>query len=1053
MGQEQLACSLAVEGTVKGCPARLAVWYEKSELSFCGELRMDQRGLAGLLEAVDGKMASQYGTYVSDMVHVTGGCAALSCIHGITALGLREPGLYFKAAAGKSGAALLFSFRAADEAGSGDASSLMKAVKKAADFFGLEEFYFFGRLGQGLGPGDLLGGAPGTDAFPAKVSQCSILTYADLKLTGDSVFERAVRELFGLREAQLFLGAGGGRFLCMAVIPGSKNRLIETRDLCLAMELGGGSPSLAIQGTFRFAFVPDMEFHVNCGVARTRFMLEAYGEVKEPIHLAGPFSLGDTCLAIGFDKGPAFAMFTNLYIRRIHLFGAVMLTVAGSVPRLDLLSAAVSDLSVPVLVENLLGLTFDGLGSIDFIRILGLPFQDMGGFDGEMIKRADGAELAAVFNSRIQDSSLALESEQVKATPFGDGVDLVDQRRMRHYYIDSGGKLKLTAQFYYADVNTRLGSCTVERGIFVCGVIEIFRVRFEILFSFREGDGVLAYGRIPEVDLGFLKLSPSQAGRESGETLPVSADSVLRQFMGKEQKGIVFFLSAGKRDVTFYLDGRIELLWILYFETRIIFCKGLISIDVRFNWLAIFDVSIHLKVNYQDFNKGGFEFCLVIDTSKLAEKLKAVQDNINKAIDRLRGKISDATREIDRAQAHVNELYGQINSLNRRIEDCKSDIRNAKWWKKAFVAIAKGIEIGAYEIAKAGVYAAIGVATAALQVAKAAVQLAGKVGEGVMKAVNAVIQGALSFFYINRLELYGKAAVSEKEFRAAIEFVALGKTYRYETRMGTAALKSDAAGAVSGNMNGQMKNDLDHIEDGAFRSNFRRYSHETYTIEEQCRRLTGAREQMKSSTRLMRSMQEAYIKEFDEPMADFDQMNQEYMNALDCVGGILSTGGQAGDVKALSGSMGGLKRKIAAKEKEGVFRDEELSGMKGVIQEYDRARLLYDQVKKSMEAVESQRRQMLVYTEKQKLKTGGQKKERILTGREGSMERVLNRTEEAMYRSFPVDRSGKNYINLSREGKIHQYMDEARAEFGAAPSDTVKVIRNRSRKGRSESRL
>lgn len=65
----------------------------------------------------------------------------------------------------------------------------------------------------------------------------------------------------------------------------------------------------------------------------------------------------------------------------------------------------------------------------------------------------------------------------------------MDQRRMRHYYIDGSGGIKLTAQFYYADVNTRLGSYTVERGIFVCGVIEIFKVRFEVLFSFREGMG------------------------------------------------------------------------------------------------------------------------------------------------------------------------------------------------------------------------------------------------------------------------------------------------------------------------------------------------------------------------------------------------------------------------------------------------------------------------------------------------------------------------------------------------------------------------------------
>ena len=72
---------------------------------------------------------------------------------------------------------------------------------------------------------------------------------------------------------------------------------------------------------------------------------------------------------------------------------------------------------------------------------------------------------------------------------------------------------------------------------------------------------------------------------------------------------------------------------------------------------------------------------------------------------------------------------------------------------------------------------------------------------------------------------------------------------------------------------------------------------------------------------------------------------------------------------------------------------------------------------------------------------------------EEALERVLNKTEEAMYRSFPVDRNGKNYINLSREGLIHQYMDEARQDFGARTSENVRVMRNRSRKGRYDSRL
>lgn len=64
--------------------------------------------------------------------------------------------------------------------------------------------------------------------------------------------------------------------------------------------------------------------------------------------------------------------------------------------------------------------------------------------------------------------------------------------------------------------------------------------------------------------------------------------------------------------------------------------------------------------------------------------------------------------------------------------------------------------------------------------------MAGKVGEGVMKAVNAVTRGIVILLYqptgcTARL----MSEQSEQEFRASIEFVALGKTYRYETRWAT----------------------------------------------------------------------------------------------------------------------------------------------------------------------------------------------------------------------------------------------------------------------------
>ena len=57
--------------------------------------------------------------------------------------------------------------------------------------------------------------------------------------------------------------------------------------------------------------------------------------------------------------------------------------------------------------------SFDGLDSIDFIRILGLPFQDMQAFDREMVKRADGARLAEAFNQAMPELPARLKNELI----------------------------------------------------------------------------------------------------------------------------------------------------------------------------------------------------------------------------------------------------------------------------------------------------------------------------------------------------------------------------------------------------------------------------------------------------------------------------------------------------------------------------------------------------------------------------------------------------------------------------------------------------------------
>lgn len=1046
--------NIVVEGTILNCPARLMLGRNEKGPAFEGVLQWGGRKLSDSLMVLDDSMSDQFGGYVDDLLpDRLPGELMISYQHPFMVLGVQDKGVYFKVAKDGDSIALLFRFQmqARDRIGQ-DTSLLLQAMETAVRFFGIQEFLFYAQKGNTwllsrLASGDSVG-----VQVPAEIRKCHFLTCARIRMEGDSIFVRAVRTLFGLEETELFVGAGRQQFMCIIRIPSFKTDFMESTDMYMLMEIGS-KPAFIIKGSFHFSLIREITFHVDCGVRENAFELEALAQTEKPVPLFGPFSIGDTCLMIRVSAGLTFGMYTDLYIRNIRLFGALILRIQGSAVVPELLSAAVSDLSVPILLDNLLGTHISGIEVMDFIKIRGLPFKDLPPFPKEAIQNRDHEAVVEQFNSEVGDVSLKLDTTQVRMTPLGDGLDVTDQKRMRHYYIDKNGKLKLMAQFYYASDNTKLGEYTVERGLFICGVIEIFGKSFDVLFSFRENDGLLAYARIPSIDLGFLKIGPSQLDSGSDPMLPLAENSLVSQFAGEQRDGLVFFLSACKNNISFYFDGMVEFLTLFHVDARIIFCKGMVSVDLRVIWLSILQVSLHISVDYHRFTSGGFGFCLVVDTSRLTEKLRAVTQNIENAIHRLRNKIADARREIDRAQAHVNELYGQIRNFDRKIAECRQRIRDAAWYKKVFVAIAMGIEIGAFEMAKAGIYTAIGVATTALKVAKKVVELSGIVGEGVMRAVNAVIQGAMSLFYINYLKLAAKADREEQYFQAEIEFVALGKTYKLNKTIGIKAMQQSPDGVLSGVINDKLQPELDHIESGAFRSNWQRYRHVDYTVEQHCKRLDQAKSQLNSSLAMMTGMQNTYVAEFQTPMEEFDEMNVSLMDTLDQVEHVLATGAQAGDVSQLSASMGGLKRSVGYQEKKGVFRDEELAETKKLIAEYDEARILYDRVIAGLGNVQRQRKKFMEHHEAMNKETRSVCGECVIHGAEGDMAGVLMQVEKQMYENFPVDRSGTDFINLSREPLIRECFMEAERELGVTPSNEIQAMRSRSRKGNYKSRL
>ena len=867
--------------------------------------------------------------------------------------------------------------------------------------------------------------------IPARLRERELLFCGDFTFDRQTVTGQAMQALFGIGEMKLrmFFAAAQQGFGGYALLPVMEGSVLKAEELCFGIEIEKKSVGFLLAGTFTFPFLEGFLFKISCRLESQGFMIEAFAKTERPIPLFHTFSIGDTCLAIGYRKGFVFQMFSNLYMGKIKLFGAVGLSVTGGAASLNLLSAAVTDITLPVFVESILGRKINGLENFDFLNLLGLPLQ--------------------------QTDVPSMDADGIYTEPFNGGTVLIDKKRMRHYFVSAEGKTQLQAQFYYAADDMELGDYTVTKGIFLCGTLKLFqKVEFQAMFALSEKDGVTAYACIRNFDLGFLKLTESGFNTAADNPLTkLPAKNILRQFVNPEEKGAVFYLRAGVNEVSFYIDAKVELIGLFRFATRIFYTKGQISLDAAFDLFGGIKAVLHIGVSYRDFSNSRFSFLLEIDCTGLEEKLKQVQEKINGAIEKLKQKINGAKAKLTQAQNQVNELYGQIAGFDRKIQNCKSDIKNAKWYKKAFVAIAKGIEIAAYEVAKAGLYVAIGVAKAALEVAKQIVALGGIVGEGVLRAINGAVTATLNLFFIRMIRLQSGVSAKEQYFEAQIEFVALGKTYRYQTTLGKKAIAENPAGALSDNMNERMNGDLENIEKGTFRSNRNRYRHEEYTIAQHKTRLKEGMKQLNSSTKLMCRMQDIYVDGCGETMPEFKGMNLAYRQAVSEIGGMLELAGRSVDFENMDRAVSMMEEELAQKEE--AVRDAAFIPVKEALSDYRQSKELLAIAQEGLKQAEGHSQTIQEHEQEIKRKEENYQKKYIENGKKPDCDlaAVLNDTEAAMYEAFPVTRNKKDFINLSRETKIHQYFDEARAEFGGEETEKIRNMRTRAAKGRYENRL
>ena len=1055
MKANKMSFDISMDGTLLSMPARLGIGKQGTGGFVKGVVQTNKMDLEKVLRMIDAQLAESVGSYLNTVTSCLPEQTYFQYQDNQCILWFRSEGSQLGILWREKSVAVLYAIAQDDRAAAGSVSYYMT---KAAQALGIRQMFLFLKKGDACNLPQLAGIVTGKEKelkVPSPLRSYNLLFCGSFCFDGNTVIGKAMDALFGIKQVELdmFFGASGKDFCGYVLLPVFQSGALTVEELYFGLGFKAQMVQMLLSGTFSFSFLEGVLFRVQCELNNQGFCIEAFARLDKPKHLFHTFSIGDTCLAIGYQNGFIFQMFCNLYMGEIKLFGALGLTVTGSVPVPDLISCAVTDITLPIFVRSITGKNISGLEAFDFIQLLGLP---MGVNDTFPIKAdTPPEETARLFNERISDKSFALSADRLRTECFQDGVILTDKMRMRHYYINKDGKLQLQAQFYYAMKNMTLGDYTITRGIFTCCTLRLFdKIEFQALLSISETDGLMAYACIRNLNLGFLKLEGSGMNTQSDNPLAsLPQNSLLRQFIDPDEKGAVFYLRAGDTEVSFYIDAKLELLGLYRFAARILYAKGIVSVDTRFSLAGCLDVSLHIGANYASFSSANFSFELVVDCTGLEKKLKAVQDKINQAIDNLRNKINSVKKRLTDAQNQVNELYGQIRRLDDNIQNCRNAIKNAKWYKKAFVAIAKGIEIAAYEVAKAGIYVAIGVAKAALEVAKQIVNISGIVGEGVLRAVNGAITATLNLFFVRYIRLASKVSTSEQNFSAEIEFVALGKTYHYQTTIGRSALSGNPAKALSDNMNSRMNNDLNNMEQGAFRSNRNRYKHEEYTIAQNKTRLRDGMLQLKSGTNLLCRMQENYIDGCGESMPEFEEFNVSYGQAMNDVTSLLELADRSVDFHDMNDAVAMVEEEMNGQEEK--VRDTTFIPVKKAIADYKDSLDLLKAVQNSMGQIEMQQQTLNTHVETMKKKEQAHQKEMIETGTRPAVDmvQVLNQTEELIYEEFPISRNKKGMINLSREPLIHQYLDEARSEFGGEETENIRKMRTRAAKGRYESRL
>lgn len=565
-------------------------------------------------------------------------------------------------------------------------------------------------------------------------------------------------------------------------------------------------------GTFTFKLEDrNICFTLSGAVSPGSFMLSAASSSDARIPLNSRLSFSDLALSIGVNSGKvSFGMTGRLNTNNLSIFAGF----AINPPKITLFTAALTSttgrISLKDLVVEIADIQWEAVNCLDVVAIGDFDIQNTslsnGGInnfptdnkaeDYNESKRSIETNTKKDFNEKM--SALKIEGD-AQLTPLGNNTGqyiLTDKGTMRHYRIDRNGKISLNCQIYVCSQPTKLGNYDMPVGFFICGTMEIFGTKIRFLFLADKGKSLIALVQMDRINIlkGLFIIEKSQ------KPLPIEPinGGVAGQLVKPNNQGATLYLNIqkDKGELTFYVSAHLSILKIFDFDTLILIKDKLIYINIE-TQLVGFKTTFNLQGSYQNFSESGFTARVVFDTSGFREILEEAQKALRSAAESVEKGVKEATRKVDEAQQSVLSLQRKIDGYNDRINQCKREISNAKWYQIG-KKIARGLEIAGLEIAKVGVYVAIGVAYGALEVAKAALKLGGAIVSSVLKSVAYIIEAATQILWIKSFELGITATPQIQKINAELVLTILGNDVRLAGELNLTGLVENIKNFVSG---------------------------------------------------------------------------------------------------------------------------------------------------------------------------------------------------------------------------------------------------------------